>query len=111
MMDFNILDKQIEEFEAKNKVMSLEGGIHMYAHIFDRYMSDVPPKGRKVRFLNDNGYDSDREYANKYFKEGQILTIKEIYVGRSSSEVEFEDYPHKEFNTVMFEDVEVTERG
>lgn len=92
--------------------MSLKGGIDMYAHLsnlsnsFKRYKSITPATGRKVYFLNDNGYDSERETANKYFKEGQILTIKEIYVGRSSSTVEFEELPDKNFNTVMFEDVE-----
>jgi hypothetical protein len=69
--------------------MSLKGGIDTYTFPPKRYLSNTPPRGRKVKYLNDNGYDSDRDYANKYFKEGQILTVKEIYVGRSSSEVEF----------------------
>lgn len=85
--------------------MDLTGGIDMYS-LGKRYDSNESPQGRKVRFLNKNGYDMDREYAAKHFKEGQLLTVKEIYVGRSSSNVEFEDLPGKEFNTVMFEDVE-----
>lgn len=86
--------------------MSLEGGLDMYASFGTRYLSDVPPEGRKVYFLNKNGYDGQRDYANKLFEENQILTVKEIYVGRSSSEVEFVEFPHKMFNTVMFADVE-----
>ena len=86
------------------KVMSLIGGLDMYSP-FERYESDVSPKGRKVVFLNDNGYDYEREYANTLFKEGQILTIKEIYVSRCSSEVEFIEFPNKRFNTVMFADI------
>ena len=43
--------------------------------------------------------------ANKCFKEGDILTVKEIYVGRSNSDVEFKEFLNKRFNTVMFKDV------
>lgn len=89
--------------------MNLDGGINTYIccgdEMFGRYKSGISPKGRKVIFLNDNGYDSEREYANLFFKENQILTVKEIYVGRSSSEVEFEEIPNKRFNTVMFQDI------
>lgn len=89
-------------------VMSLKGGLNQYTAILDfgsRYMDGEPPKGRKVKFLNENGYDSEREHAAKFFKTGEILTIEEIYVGRSSSTVEFEGIEGK-FNTVMFADVE-----
>lgn len=87
------------------ETMSLIGGIDTYSMSLKRYKSDTSPEGRKVVFLNDNGYDSEREYANSLFKEGEILTIKEIYVGRSSSKVEFKEYPNKHFNTVMFADI------
>jgi len=85
--------------------MSLIGGIDTYSMGL-RFKSNESPAGRKVVFLNDNGYDIQREHANRYFSEGNILTVKEIYVGRSSSEVEFEEWPNKMFNTVMFADVE-----
>ena len=90
-------------------VMSLTGGIDMYSRDFKRYKSKVSPKGRKVIFLNDNGRDSERKRARKHFSKGQVLTVKEIYVGRSSSDVEFEEYPGRKFNTVMFADVEGAE--
>lgn len=84
--------------------MKLDGGIDTYS-FGKRYLTDEKPYGRKVKYLNDNGYDIEREVANKHFTEGQILTVKEIYVGRSSSEVEFVELEGKRFNTVMFEDI------
>jgi len=84
--------------------MNLDGGIDLYGD--GRYESDESPYGRKVKYLQENGYDSDVEDANKYMTKGQILTVKEIYVGSWSSTVEFVELPDKEFNTVMFEDVE-----
>lgn len=92
-----------------DRSMSLKGGLNMYVMFGDdnsRYESDTPPLGRHVRFLDKNGWDWDLEEARKLFTEGQILTVKEIYVGRSSSEVEFLMYPGKRFNTVMFADVD-----
>lgn len=88
--------------------MKLTGGIDMYSPIGmnERHLNSDSPLGRKVIYLCENGWDSDVEYANKYFTKGQELTVKEIYVGRSSSEVEFLELPNKKFNTVMFEDVE-----
>ena len=87
------------------ETMSLVGGIDTYAFTFNkRYESDVSPMGRKLVFLDKNGYDLEREYAREFFSKGDILTVKEIYVGRSSSTVEFDEYPNKQFNTVMFAD-------
>ncbi|MGE7726954.1 hypothetical protein [Bacillus cereus] len=82
--------------------MSLAGGIDEYS-FGDRYDGPLPA-GRKVYFLNKNGYDSEREHAATFFEEGQVLTVKEIYVGRSNSKVEFVEHPLKKFNTVMFAD-------
>lgn len=88
-----------------SETMSLRGGIDTYSRNFERYKSNESPEGRRVAFLNGNGYDIDRELANRYFKEDDILTVKEIYVGRSSSDVEFKEFPNKRFNTVMFKDI------
>lgn len=85
-------------------MMKLTGGLDMYSRN-QRYKSEESPYGRKVTYLNMNGYEIERENANKHFTKGQELTVKEIYVGRSSSEVEFIELPNKKFNTVMFEDV------
>ena len=92
------------------KVMSLDGGLLTYRLVGEeqkRHITSKPPKGRKVRFLNDNGRDFEREIANQLIEEGEILTVKEIFVGTYRSTVEFVEYPGKEFNTVMFEDAEV----
>lgn len=100
-----VVDGGEMEFRDTIPTMKLDGGIDEYQ--FDaRYKLDVSPLGRKVFYLNDNGYDSEREVANKYFEENQVLTVKEIYVGRSGSTVEFVGLPNKRFNTVMFADVE-----
>ncbi|GEM_PF-2358873 len=90
---------------VKSETMSLVGGIDMY-HPGKRYMRGPSPKGRKVRYLDKNGYDGDRKFANKYMKKGDVLTVKEIYVHNCNSDVEFEEIPDYGFNTVMFEDVE-----
>ena len=95
------------------KTMSLDGGINQYIALNrlndnsqERYGKDISPKGRKVVFLNRNGYESERQRAAELFKEGEVLTVHEIYVGRSRSTVEFEEYPNMTFNTVMFADCE-----
>lgn len=92
------------EFIEPQPTMSLDGGLDMYNRM-KRYNNGTPPKGRMVKFINDNGFDSDLEYAQKYFTEGQILEIKEIYVGRSSSTVEFVGLENLQFNTVHFVDI------
>lgn len=85
--------------------MNLDGGINQYTGSGMRCGDGPEPYGRKVIFLNKNGYDAQLEVAARYFKPGQVLTVREIYVGRSSSTVEFVDLPRHSFNTVMFEDV------
>lgn len=84
--------------------MSLAGGIDTYS-LGKRYQDGDVPHGRKVEYLQTNGWGYDVEHANECFEKGQILTIKEVYVGRSNSEVEFIEFPNKKFNTVMFSDV------
>lgn len=87
-----------------NETMSIEGGIDEYSFEFERY-GEGDCNGRKVFFLGKNGYDSERKTASNLFAIRQILTVEEIYVSRSSSKVEFKEYPNKSFNTVMFADV------
>ncbi|UGO47671.1 hypothetical protein MCCARTNEY_97 [Bacillus phage vB_BanH_McCartney] len=87
--------------------MSIDGGINMYDFLGkERHGSDQSPHGRLVKYTNTGGRDHDRQQANLHFKEGQILTVQEIYVSSWSSEVEFVGYPFLKFNTVMFEDLE-----
>lgn len=62
------------------------------------------PRGQKVRYLNRNGYDVQRQYANTFLNEGAIYTVKEVLVYPSSSDVFLEEFPDHAFNTVMFEE-------
>ena len=88
-------------------VMSIVGGVCMYAIPGKRFNSNVPPKGRKVVFAHDeNGLKYDQEKAKRHFKKGDVLTVKEIYVYSSSSDVEFAECPGVLFNTVLFADAE-----
>jgi len=86
--------------------MSIVGGLDMYGEFGSRYESDIPPYGRKVIFLDANGYLIEREIAQRLFEKGTILTVKEIYVGNSGSTVEFVEFPTHQFNTVMFCDAD-----
>lgn len=67
-----------------------------------RLLDIYSPAGTKVTFIDENGYDFDREQARKYFTKGQVLTVKRIDVESWSSSVTFEELPGKWFNTVMF---------
>lgn len=91
--------------EPKCKPMSLDGGIENYRPPTHRLNDKPAPAGRKVAFHPENGTDYDRKEAEGLFTPGTVLTVKEIEVGRSSSLVEFQEYPGKTFNTVMFGDV------
>ena len=63
----------------------------------------------KVFFLDENGYDYDRETAQKYMKKGDFFTVKHIEVGNWSSTVFFNEIPDQGFNTVMFEELKEEE--
>ncbi len=64
--------------------------------------------GTKVYFLGANGYEAELVDAMKIFLIGQHLTVKRIDVGSSISYVEFEEFPNRMFNTVMFNNVDST---
>ena len=61
--------------------------------------------GTSIKYLGVNGYDSDREYANKYLSVDCVYTVKQTNVGNWSSSVELLEFPDKLFNTVMFSEV------
>jgi hypothetical protein len=63
-------------------------------------MADI---GEPVRFLNENGYEGERNNACAFFTKGQELTVKDIRIGGWTSSYLFEEQPEKWFNTVMFE--------
>ena len=61
--------------------------------------------GTLVYFLDENGYDGDREYARQYMQKNQSLTVKSVRIGSWSTDVMFEEIPDKWFNSVMFEEM------
>lgn len=60
------------------------------------------PPGTIVYYLDENGYGSNREDARKFFTKHQKLTILRSSIGGWETEIEFEEYPGKWFNSVMF---------
>lgn len=67
-------------------------------------------RGSKVIFTGQGGRDSDKEFANKYLKVGEVYTVKTTKVFDWISFVVLEELPSKDFNTVMFEDLEDDEK-
>lgn len=59
----------------------------------------IPPL-TQVIYLNQHGWDEDREEANKYLKEGEIYTV--LFAEHDYFLVEF---PYLGFNSVMFEPI------
>jgi hypothetical protein len=97
-----------------NETMDIIGGIDLY-HRGKRYGNGTLftlPFGRNVRFLDKNGLDSDLKQAHDWrMKKNDIFTVREIYVGGWNSEVEFVEIPDIRFNTVMFEDIDIKQKG
>jgi hypothetical protein len=60
------------------------------------------PRGSRVTYLGENGYDRDREYIEDYgIKPGDSLTVATCSVGNWNSSYTFEEVAGKH-NTVMF---------
>ena len=68
-------------------------------------MNIIAKEGTKVIYTGKNGYDGDKEYANKFLTIGETYTVVETIVHNYSSEVLFKEVPDKYFNTVHFEEV------
>jgi hypothetical protein len=62
-------------------------------------------KGSVVKYINQNGSDSEREQANKVLREGQELIVEDISIGNWYSHYYFAGFSFP-FNTVMFEIIE-----
>lgn len=93
--------------------MSLKGGLivdsdGLVIDCAERYAGGKEPYGRKVSFTDRGWLSSDKEDVERYFKEGEVLTVREIYVGEYSSYVEFVEIPLARFNTAMFSDVKIS---
>lgn len=65
--------------------------------------------GSNVKYLDENGYRLDREYARKCgLVKGQVYTVEYTWIGQSSTMVGLVEFPEHEFNSVMFEDYNET---
>lgn len=69
-------------------------------------MNLLSKKGEKVIFLDENGYDTQREYAKKrgLVKE-ETYTVNNTRIGRFDSTVNLVEFPDDWFNTVMFDNL------
>lgn len=63
---------------------------------------DTFTEGEKLIYIDEHGYDSQRENARKFMDKGDILTIKECFVYDWYTNIEFEEIPDEQFNSVMF---------
>lgn len=60
------------------------------------------PPGTIVYYLDENGYEADREYARKFLQKGQELTIYHSKIGNWRTDLEFVECPNVWFNSAMF---------
>lgn len=68
-------------------------------------MDIMSKPGTKVKFLNRNGWDHEREVASNFLNIHDTYTVKCIRIGGWQSYVQLTELPTKSFNTVMFENV------
>lgn len=100
--------KKLEEHGYKSGYMQSQlsdcGGFVIWSPTLnlDWCKANFAGKGEKVRFMNKNGYDSEREKALKDIGLERIVTIVNCDIGSSSSTYTFEEVPGS-WNTVMFD--------
>lgn len=71
----------------------------------DNSMDILSPKGTKVIFSGNGGWDHDILNARKYLTIGVKYTVLDIRVDDWFSYVVLQEFPHLEFNTVMFDKI------
>ena len=100
---------ELDEAGFKVNYMSLDkkNGVIRPAFPLEQLVEDgFLGRGKRVRYLNRNGYDAHREYAAKMgITEGMILTVDTCTVENWSSDYTFYEVGGSH-NTVMFEEVE-----
>lgn len=68
-------------------------------------MNIYAPRGAKVVFLNQNGYDHDLEHARSCgLVEGHTYTVDRTVVHSWITDVYLQEFPDIPFNSVMFRD-------
>lgn len=73
--------------------------------ISDDLAAQFPGAGEFVTFMNENGYESQREQAAKHFTVGEVLEVEYVEIGNSSSAIKFKGIPGT-WNSVMFKMLE-----
>jgi hypothetical protein len=68
-------------------------------------MDIYSPKGTKVKFTANGGYDLEIERSKKILSLNSIYTVSRVDVGDWYSSVVLEEFPDESFNTVLFEKV------
>ena len=61
--------------------------------------------GTKVLYTGKGGYNSDKEYANKFLNVGQIYVVNTTIIHSYSTDVILEEFPEELFNSVHFDDL------
>ena len=69
-------------------------------------MNIYAKNGDKVRFLNRNGHDWQLKEAAEIMNEGQIYTVDHTDVHGWSTDLYLQEFPGRNFNSVMFEDAD-----
>ena len=64
------------------------------------------PKGQKVRYLDEHGYESDLITARRYLVKDNEYTVEKTDVGSWRTSVYLQEYPDIPFNSVHFEELE-----
>lgn len=68
-------------------------------------MDIYSPRGTKVRFTGNGGFDSENQRANDILDKGAIYTVDYTDVGGWRTEVYLIEVPGDSFNSVLFESV------
>jgi hypothetical protein len=62
-------------------------------------------KETKIIYTGKNGYDIDKEHADKYLKVGETYTLERADVGNWRTEFYLKEFPGKSFNSVHFKPI------
>lgn len=96
-------DKFIDAVK-EGRVSGLSADPYNPALAYDPMDLETKPAER-VRFIGHGGYEWQQQEARKHLKVGETYTVESMDVGDWSSSVSLAEYPGKQFNSVMFENV------
>lgn len=96
--------EELEEHGYVSEYVTFKGGVCRPALSLED-CEDFYPRGTKVKFINRNGYDAERERANEIIGTEQTLTVFRCLIGHSRSNYVFDEIKG-EWNTVMFEKID-----